>query len=63
MRGQYFECCGEPTRFSLSFYVTGITHSILGGSAWEPTPWRAAQWAAWGTPDGTRTIRAFTTED
>jgi hypothetical protein len=24
-----------------SFYVTGIAHSILGGSAWEPTVWRA----------------------
>ena len=23
-----------------SFYVTGLAHSILGGSAWEPTVWR-----------------------
>ena len=24
-----------------TFYVTAIAHSILGGSAWEPTVWRA----------------------
>jgi hypothetical protein len=30
-----------------SFYVTGLAHSILGGSAWEPTVWRAVQRAAW----------------
>jgi len=24
-----------------TFYVTGLAHSILGGSAWEPTMWRA----------------------
>jgi hypothetical protein len=30
-----------------SFYVTGVAHSILGGSAWEPTPWTAVQMAAW----------------
>jgi hypothetical protein len=27
-------------------YVTGMAHSIVGGSAWEPTPWRAVQRAA-----------------
>jgi hypothetical protein len=30
-----------------TFYVTGQAHSIVGGSAWEPTPWRAVQRAAW----------------
>ena len=30
-----------------SFYVTGLAHSILGGSAWEPTVWRAVQLAGW----------------
>jgi hypothetical protein len=30
---------------------------------WEPTPWRAVQRAAWRTPDNTRTIRAFITEE
>ena len=29
------------------FYVTGLAHSILGGSAWEPTVWRAVQLAGW----------------
>jgi hypothetical protein len=31
-----------------TFYVTGQAHSIVGGSAWEPTPWRAVQRAALG---------------
>jgi hypothetical protein len=30
-----------------TFYPVGIAHSIVGGSAWEPTPWRAVQRAAW----------------
>jgi hypothetical protein len=30
-----------------SFYVTGLAHSILGGSAWELTVWRAVQRAGW----------------
>jgi hypothetical protein len=29
-----------------TFYVTGIAHSIVGGSAWERTPWRAVHRAA-----------------
>jgi hypothetical protein len=28
-----------------TFYVTGAAHSIVGGSAWEPTPWLAVQQA------------------
>ena len=24
-----------------NFFPVGIAHSIVGGSAWEPTPWRA----------------------
>ena len=24
-----------------NFFLVGIAHSIVGGSAWEPTPWRA----------------------
>jgi hypothetical protein len=31
-----------------TFYVTGAAHSIVGGSAWEPTPRRAVQRAALG---------------
>ena len=32
-----------------TFYVTGREHSATRaiGSAWEPTPWRAVQAAAW----------------
>jgi hypothetical protein len=30
-----------------NFFPVGIAHSIVGGSAWEPTPWRAVQRAAW----------------
>jgi hypothetical protein len=30
-----------------NFLPVGIAHSIVGGSAWEPTPWRAVQRAAW----------------
>src|SRR5215510_14640616 len=30
-----------------TFYVTGQAHSIIGGTAWEPTPWNAVQRAAW----------------
>ena len=37
-----------------TFYVTGMAHSIVGGSAWEPTPWRAVQRAAWDAVSGAR---------
>ena len=32
-----------------TFYTTGMEHSITSatGSAWEATPWRAVQRAAW----------------
>src|SRR3989475_12036020 len=30
-----------------TFYVTGMAHSIVGGSAWETTAWSATQRAAW----------------
>jgi hypothetical protein len=30
-----------------NFFPVGIAHSIVDGSAWEPTPWRAVQRAAW----------------
>jgi hypothetical protein len=30
-----------------TFYVTGMAHSIVGGSAWEAAPWTAVQRAAW----------------
>jgi len=30
-----------------TFFVTGVAHSIVGGSAWEEGPWAAVQRAAW----------------
>jgi hypothetical protein len=30
-----------------NLFPAGIAHSIVGGSAWEPTAWRAVQMAAW----------------
>jgi hypothetical protein len=30
-----------------TFFVTGQAHSIVGGTGWEPTAWRAVQRAAW----------------
>lgn len=36
-----------PHAWRASFFPTGIAHSIVLGSAWEPTPWRAVHRAAW----------------
>src|SRR5678815_1784311 len=30
-----------------TFYVTGQAHSIVAGTAWEPSAWMALQRAAW----------------
>jgi hypothetical protein len=30
-----------------NFFPVGIAHSIVGGSAWEPTAWRAVQRVGW----------------
>jgi hypothetical protein len=32
-----------------NIFPVGIAHSIVGGSAREPTPWLAVQKAAWET--------------
>jgi hypothetical protein len=37
-----------------NFFPVGIAHSIVDGSAQEPTPWRAVQRAAWQTLGNTR---------
>jgi|SoiMetStandDraft_5_1073268.scaffolds.fasta_scaffold152853_1 hypothetical protein len=37
---------GDST-WHATFFVTGRAHSIVGGSAWEPTPWSTVQLAAW----------------
>jgi hypothetical protein len=36
-----------PRDWSVKFLAVGIAQSVLGGTAWEPTPWRAVQRAAW----------------
>lgn len=30
-----------------NFYPAGIAHSVVSGSGWASTPWRAVQQAAW----------------
>jgi hypothetical protein len=37
-----------------NFFPFGIANSIVGGPAWEPTPWRAVQRAAWAAVNVTR---------
>jgi hypothetical protein len=49
----------ELTRFGdegwrATFSPAGRAHSVVSGSAWETTPWRAVQRAAWEAP-GTST--------
>jgi hypothetical protein len=36
-----------PEAWRANFYPTGMAHSIILGSAWDSTPWRAVQHAAW----------------
>jgi hypothetical protein len=38
-----------PHGWSAAFYPDGVAHSILTGSSWDATPWRAVQKAAWET--------------
>jgi len=47
-----FTCCAQQydeCGWRATFYTTGIEHSptIAAGTAWERTPWRATQRAAW----------------
>ena len=37
----------DAEQWRATFFVAGQAHSIVGGSAWEATPWRATQRAAW----------------
>jgi hypothetical protein len=37
-----------PHRWRGNLYPTGTAHSIVVATAWESTPWRAVQQAAWG---------------
>jgi hypothetical protein len=36
-----------PAGWRANFYPVGIAHSVVVGSAWETTAWRAVQAAAW----------------
>ena len=40
-----------------TFFATGQAHSIVGGSAWEATAWRAVHRAAWAALKGARIWR------
>ena len=37
----------DAEHWPAAFFVAGQAHSIVAGSTWEPTPWRATQHAAW----------------
>jgi hypothetical protein len=41
-----------PRGWRANLYPTGTAHSIVVSSAWEPTPWRAVQQAAWSALRG-----------
>ena len=41
-----------PAGWRANLYPTGTAHSIVVSSAWEPTPWRAMQQAAWNALKG-----------
>ena len=41
------ELCQLCDHWRANFYVTGMAHSVVYGSAWESTPWRAVSKAAW----------------
>jgi hypothetical protein len=36
-----------PESWRANFYPAGLAHSVVVGSAWQPTPGRAVQRAAW----------------
>jgi hypothetical protein len=51
--------CGTLTAYAArdwraNFFPVGIAHSIVGGSAWERTPWRATRRAAGDALNDTR---------
>jgi hypothetical protein len=37
----------DAEHWRATFFAASQAHSIVGGSAWETTPWRAVQRAAW----------------
>src|SRR5262249_5496794 len=46
-QGSDVELKEYPDGWRATFYPVGIAHSIVEGSAFEPTPWTAVQQAAW----------------
>jgi hypothetical protein len=46
-QGHDVELRQYPDGWRANFYWTGRAHSIVMGSAWQPTPWGAVQRAAW----------------
>ena len=41
------ELRGFPRGWRATFYPSGLAHSLVGGTGWAPSPWRAVQQAAW----------------
>jgi hypothetical protein len=46
-QGHDVELRQYPDGWRANFYWTGRAHSVVTGSAWELTPWRAVQRAGW----------------
>jgi hypothetical protein len=46
-QGQNIELKEFPGGWRANFYWTGIAHSVMLGSSYEPTSWAAVQRAAW----------------
>jgi hypothetical protein len=55
-QGHNVEMREYPLGWRVNFYWTGTAHSVITGSAWEPTPWRAVQKAAWETLNPSKPI-------
>jgi hypothetical protein len=41
------ELRGFPRGWRANFYPSGLAHSIVSGTGWATTPWRAVHEAAW----------------
>jgi hypothetical protein len=41
------ELRGFPRGWRATFYPSGLAHSIVAGTGWAVSPWRATQRAAW----------------
>ena len=45
-----------PHGWRVNLYPSGIAHSVLVATAWEPTPWQAVQQAAWAALTRSRSL-------